>query len=212
MSIADQRIVLIGTGRLLAERHGVALSPFQNRRWDSDFQTLNALIQRGHLGEVVQYESHFDRFRPLVRDRWREKPGAGVLLGEKLGALFPKLVAGGLIAVGLYYLIRYALSPPHHAEKPARRYTSDAAAIAGLIALVTFTPSEAVLPVYLANLEQGWTGFLLLSAVASLKPRRRSSMRSRRCRHCGRPAGRCSAAARWHRPARVRRAACRARR
>jgi predicted dehydrogenase len=62
-----------------AARAGKLLSIFQNRRWDSDFLTLKALIADGALGEIVQYESHFDRFRPVVRDRWREKPGAGVL-------------------------------------------------------------------------------------------------------------------------------------
>ncbi|MGR4866231.1 oxidoreductase [Caulobacter sp. LARHSG274] len=63
-----------------ARRAGKLLSVFHNRRWDSDFLTLKALIADGTLGEIVQYESHFDRFRPLVRDRWREKPGAGALL------------------------------------------------------------------------------------------------------------------------------------
>ena len=63
-----------------AQRTGLLLSIFQNRRWDSDFLTLKALIADDSLGEIVQYESHFDRFRPVVRDRWREKPGAGVLL------------------------------------------------------------------------------------------------------------------------------------
>jgi len=63
-----------------AQRAGKLLSIFHNRRWDSDFLTLQALIADGALGEIVQYESHFDRFRPLVRDRWREKPGAGALL------------------------------------------------------------------------------------------------------------------------------------
>lgn len=63
-----------------AARAGKLLSVFHNRRWDSDFLTLQALIADGSLGEIVQYESHFDRFRPVVRDRWRERPGAGVLL------------------------------------------------------------------------------------------------------------------------------------
>jgi len=79
-----------------ARQAGRLLSVFQNRRWDSDFLTLQALIANGHLGEVVQYESHFDRFRPLVRDRWREKPGAGVLLD-----LGPHLVDQALLLFGM---------------------------------------------------------------------------------------------------------------
>lgn len=63
-----------------AARTGKLLSIFHNRRWDSDFLTLKGLIADGSLGEIVQYESHFDRFRPVVRDRWREAPGAGALL------------------------------------------------------------------------------------------------------------------------------------
>ncbi len=75
--------VTLGEARAVADqarRAGKLLSIFHNRRWDSDFLTLKALIADGSLGEVVQYESHFDRFRPIVRDRWREAPGAGVLL------------------------------------------------------------------------------------------------------------------------------------
>lgn len=60
-----------------AETHDRLLSVFHNRRWDADFLTLKGLIAEGALGEVVQYESHFDRFRPAVRDRWRERAGPG---------------------------------------------------------------------------------------------------------------------------------------
>ncbi|WP_374274765.1 oxidoreductase [Brevundimonas sp.] len=64
----------------VAERTGRLLSVFHNRRWDADFLTLQALIAEGHLGRVARFESRFDRYRPEVRDRWREAdvPGAGV--------------------------------------------------------------------------------------------------------------------------------------
>ena len=63
-----------------AARAGRVLSVFHNRRYDSDFLTLQQLIASGALGEVTQFESHFDRFRLEVRDRWRERsgPGAGL--------------------------------------------------------------------------------------------------------------------------------------
>jgi len=56
------------------------LSVFHNRRWDSDFLTIRRAIAEGHVGAVSHFESHFDRFRPQVRDRWREGggPGSGV--------------------------------------------------------------------------------------------------------------------------------------
>jgi len=47
-----------------AETAGVALSVYQNRRWDSDLLTLQQLITRGRLGEIQRFESAFERFEP----------------------------------------------------------------------------------------------------------------------------------------------------
>ncbi len=73
--------------RLAAERERV-LTVYHNRRWDGDFLTLKQCIESGSLGRVVTYEAHFDRYRPEVRDRWRERdePGSGALydLGSHL--------------------------------------------------------------------------------------------------------------------------------
>ncbi|TVP45013.1 MAG: oxidoreductase [Halomonas sp.] len=68
------------TLKTLADDKQRLLSVFHNRRWDSDFLTVKALLQAGTLGRVVNMESRFDRFRPEVRDRWREKaaPGGGI--------------------------------------------------------------------------------------------------------------------------------------
>jgi len=64
----------------LARTQGRLLSVYQNRRWDADFLTLRDLLARGAVGRPVYFESHFDRFRPQVRERWREQavPGAGL--------------------------------------------------------------------------------------------------------------------------------------
>ena len=64
----------------LAEAQGRVLSVFHNRRWDSDFLALQAVLADGTLGRMTHVESRFDRFRPEVRPRWREQalPGAGV--------------------------------------------------------------------------------------------------------------------------------------
>jgi len=64
----------------LARQRGRLLSVYQNRRFDSDFLTLRALLAGGEPGRPVFLESHFDRFRPEVRERWREQavPGAGL--------------------------------------------------------------------------------------------------------------------------------------
>lgn len=68
-----------------ATQSGLLLSVFHNRRWDSDFLTLKALLKEGSLGEVVYFESHFDRFRPEVRQRWREQDGVGSGIWYDLG-------------------------------------------------------------------------------------------------------------------------------
>ena len=63
-----------------AEQAGRLLSVFHNRRWDSDFLAVKQAIEDGAVGTVRHFESHFDRYRPTVRARWREQavPGAGI--------------------------------------------------------------------------------------------------------------------------------------
>ncbi len=69
----------------IAQKKKLLLSVFHNRRWDSDFLTLKQIQKEGLLGEIVHFESHFDRFRPVVQQRWRERPGAGGGLWFDLG-------------------------------------------------------------------------------------------------------------------------------
>lgn len=66
----------------IAEAEGKVLSVFHNRRWDGDFKTVQKIVASGMLGELVEFESRFDRFINQQRENyWREKdvPGAGVL-------------------------------------------------------------------------------------------------------------------------------------
>lgn len=67
-----------------AEDAGVGLTVFQNRRFDGDFLTLRALLDRGELGTVTRFESRFERYRPQVDGGWRElgdaAEGGGLLL------------------------------------------------------------------------------------------------------------------------------------
>jgi predicted dehydrogenase len=69
----------------LAAQTSRLLSVFHNRRWDADFLTLRQLIGAGHLGRVVLFESHFDRYRPVVQGRWREQAAPGSGLWHDLG-------------------------------------------------------------------------------------------------------------------------------
>ncbi len=71
---------------LLSRRNDRLLSVYQNRRFDSDFLTLKELLASGELGRPVYLESHFDRFRPEVKERWREQAVPGSGLWVDLGA------------------------------------------------------------------------------------------------------------------------------
>ncbi|MDO9609471.1 MAG: oxidoreductase [Brevundimonas sp.] len=72
-TLADAQAV----AAVAADAPGV-FSVFQNRRWDADFLTLRRLIAEGELGDVAVFESHYDRFRPTVTDRWKDQRDGGV--------------------------------------------------------------------------------------------------------------------------------------
>ncbi|MCB9091809.1 MAG: Gfo/Idh/MocA family oxidoreductase [Halobacteriovoraceae bacterium] len=65
----------------LAEKRGLILSVFHNRRWDRDFLTLKELINNQTLGEVYLFESYFDRYKAHKKENWRDKKdfGGGIL-------------------------------------------------------------------------------------------------------------------------------------
>lgn len=68
-----------------SEAAGLPLAVFHNRRWDADFRTLSGLLDRDALGEVSEAEFRWERFRPSVQDRWKERPGPGSGLLWDLG-------------------------------------------------------------------------------------------------------------------------------
>ena len=70
----------------LSRMKGVVFSVFQNRRLDSDFLTVKKLIEEGELGEVLDYEAHYDRFERGVNPKpWKAQGGAGVGVLYDLG-------------------------------------------------------------------------------------------------------------------------------
>lgn len=71
----------------LASQKGVILTVFQNRRWDGDFLTVKEIIGSGKLGRLVDFESHFDRYRLEIQKSWKDQStGTGTLynLGSHL--------------------------------------------------------------------------------------------------------------------------------
>jgi predicted dehydrogenase len=65
----------------LAAAHNVLLAPYQNRRWDGDFLTIQKLLREGSLGRLVQLDSIFDRWAPgSARRPWKDDPAQGGML------------------------------------------------------------------------------------------------------------------------------------
>ncbi|WP_040242613.1 oxidoreductase [Chromohalobacter japonicus] len=81
-----------------ASRAGKLLSVFHNRRWDADFLTVRDLLESGDLGRIAHFESHFDRYRPEVKTRWRESAAPGGGIWYDLG---PHLIDQALVLFGM---------------------------------------------------------------------------------------------------------------
>lgn len=81
--------------RIVAERQRL-LSVFHNRRWDGDFLTIREILPQ--LGDVLLFEAAWDRFRPAIKQGWREQPGAGTGLWNDLG---PHMVDQALQLFGM---------------------------------------------------------------------------------------------------------------
>lgn len=71
----------------IAAQHERILTVFQNRRWDGDFLTLKKVVDDQLLGDLVEYEAHYDRYRPFIEtDTWKEDDGPGSGLLYNLGS------------------------------------------------------------------------------------------------------------------------------
>lgn len=74
----------------LSKKQNKVLSVYHNRRFTSDTKTVKKLLDSGLLGDIVDYETHFDRYRtdPKPGGAWREQalPGSGIFydLGSHL--------------------------------------------------------------------------------------------------------------------------------
>lgn len=91
----------------IAKEQGRMISVFHNRRWESEVQATREVLQSGVLGAVSHYECHMDRYRPHVRQRWREDEGPGAGLWFDLG---PHLIDQALYLFGLPLSISASLA------------------------------------------------------------------------------------------------------
>ncbi|WP_434361610.1 Gfo/Idh/MocA family oxidoreductase [Parasalinivibrio latis] len=82
----------------IAKESRKLLCVYHNRRWDGDFLSVCQLKENGTLGDIKRFESRIDRFRPVVRERWRELPGDGAGILYDLG---PHLIDQALQLFGV---------------------------------------------------------------------------------------------------------------
>ncbi len=73
--------VTVGEGNELikiAKEKNVKLSVYQNRRYDSDYKTIKKVLDEKLLGDIVDVEMHFDRYKEELSPKvHKEIPGPG---------------------------------------------------------------------------------------------------------------------------------------
>ncbi|WP_019947919.1 Gfo/Idh/MocA family oxidoreductase [Hymenobacter aerophilus] len=61
----------------LAQRQQRHLLAYQNRRWDSDFQLVQQVVESGRLGELIEVHFRFDRYKLALNPKqFKEDPAA----------------------------------------------------------------------------------------------------------------------------------------
>ncbi len=82
----------------LARAKGRVLTVYQNRRFDGDFAAIRELVAAGSLGRIVNFETHYDRYRPNLKPGvWREQTGPGNGIWFDIG---PHLIDHAMVLFG----------------------------------------------------------------------------------------------------------------
>ena len=95
----------------IAKEQGRKLAVFQNRRYDSDFKTVKKIVDSGLLGDIIEAEFHFDRYKPELSPKQHKEtdiPGSGLLhdLGPHLIDQALYLFGVPLTVTGFYKTVR----------------------------------------------------------------------------------------------------------
>jgi len=62
----------------LAAAQKRTITVYQNRRYDGDFSAIRKIVADGTLGRIINFETHYDRYRPNLKvGVWREQVGPG---------------------------------------------------------------------------------------------------------------------------------------
>jgi len=70
----------------LGKKNNCKVMVYQNRRWDSDFQTVKKIVQDGVLGNLIECHFRFDRYRKEISvKKFKEEPFPASGLSFDLG-------------------------------------------------------------------------------------------------------------------------------
>lgn len=98
--------------------------------------------------------------------------GLGVY--HEIEKYFVFAACGSILSFGIYQIYQYKKghkhshcdhTHEHHHSDEINKTSKDGWAILSLLSLLTFSPCESFLPIYLTSVKFGWQGFLLLSLV-----------------------------------------------
>lgn len=71
----------------LAKERNKIISVYQNRRYDSDYRTVKKVVDEKLLGQIVEAEIHYDRYKEEIGPKLhKETPGPGTGLLYDLGS------------------------------------------------------------------------------------------------------------------------------
>lgn len=138
-----------------ADRH---LSVFQNRRFDSDFLAVKGAVEGGALGDIVELRSEISRYRPVIRDRWRERAGPGAGIWYDLG---PHLIDQAMVLFG----------PPETVNADIRAQRAGGGAPDWFHAVLGYGPLRGLLSSSMLS-NDGATRFLVRGTKGSATKRR----------------------------------------
>ncbi|KAK5136487.1 hypothetical protein LTR08_003132 [Meristemomyces frigidus] len=85
----------------LSKKQGKVLTVFQNRRYDSDFRTLQHLVAQDAFGEITAFANHYDMDSPEWALKWptdKHTLGEGMLYGIGTHTIDQTLVLFGVPA------------------------------------------------------------------------------------------------------------------
>lgn len=111
----------------------------------------------------------------------------GISVHDDIGETFHWISTGILLVLGAYYIIRQRRGKRHehhhsaaglfhgefheHTREEAYDHhhkSADGITMGSLLAMLTLSPCESFLPVYLSGVSYGWQGFTLLSIVLAI--------------------------------------------